>query len=201
MNHHEGGVFAGQPPAPGVTADAEAEAQRMAKALLEATDYVGVLAIELFDTPDGWLINELAPRVHNSGHWTQDGAVTSQFENHVRAIAGLPLGATDARGHSLMVNILGEEPPLEALLAVPGARAHRYRKSAAPGRKLAHVNVCAETAEARDAALEQLGPLLGVHPARSGARCLAECSLRDFGCDCAALEEWRRHSISNVCMP
>lgn len=115
--------------------------------LLEALDYVGVMAVEFFAIADDIHINEVAPRVHNSGHWTIDGAVTSQFENHVRAIAGLPLGAPDLRGPTAMHNLIGGLPPLQDLLAIAGARPHFYGKSARPGRKLGHVNVVAPTPE------------------------------------------------------
>jgi 5-(carboxyamino)imidazole ribonucleotide synthase len=96
---------------------------------------------------DGRLLaNELAPRVHNSGHWTIEGAETSQFENHLRAILGLPLGAVGAPRPSAMVNLIGELPELDALLAVPGAHVHLYGKAAKPGRKLGHVTIVAEDA-------------------------------------------------------
>ncbi len=116
----------------------------IARTIANSTSYVGVLTVELFDTDDGWLVNELAPRVHNSGHWTIEGAETSQFENHVRAVCGLPLGSTSLRGPSAMVNVIGEVPSgFSALLEVPGAAMHLYGKSAAPGRKLGHVTVTA----------------------------------------------------------
>ena len=88
------------------------------------------------------IANEMAPRVHNSGHWTIEGADTSQFENHVRAIAGLPLGSTRARGHSAMINLVGEMPARDALLAEPALHWHDYGKTARPGRKLGHVTIC-----------------------------------------------------------
>ncbi|MBA2779061.1 5-(carboxyamino)imidazole ribonucleotide synthase [Billgrantia kenyensis] len=116
------------------------------RALLDELDYVGVLTLELFQTRDGKLLaNEMAPRVHNSGHWTMDGAVTSQFENHLRAIQGLPLGATAARMPTCMVNVIGQEGDPAAILAISDAHLHRYDKSERPGRKLAHVNLLAST--------------------------------------------------------
>ena len=118
--------------------------------MLDRLRYVGVLAIELFQVGDELVANEMAPRVHNSGHWTIEGAVTSQFENHVRAIAGLPLGGTAARGHSAMINLVGELPARDLLLAQPGLHWHDYGKSARPGRKLGHVTICDLTARARD---------------------------------------------------
>lgn len=114
------------------------------RALLDALDYVGVLALELFQARDGSLLaNEMAPRVHNSGHWTLEGAVISQFENHLRAIQGLPLGDTAARMPTCMVNVIGQEGDPAAILAIPDAHLHRYDKSERPGRKLAHVNILA----------------------------------------------------------
>ncbi|MBV8343244.1 MAG: 5-(carboxyamino)imidazole ribonucleotide synthase, partial [Gammaproteobacteria bacterium] len=92
-----------------------------------------------------------APRVHNSGHWTIEGATTSQFENHLRAILGLPLGATAARGYSAMVNLIGVRPPREELLALPGVHLHDYGKTPRPGHKLGHLTVVEATAAARDA--------------------------------------------------
>jgi 5-(carboxyamino)imidazole ribonucleotide synthase len=155
-SHHAGILRASVAPAPGLTGEAMA-AQTMAAAArcvtraLTALDYVGVLAVELFDVGGRLLVNEMAPRVHNSGHLTIEGAVTSQFENHVRAILGLPLGATGLRGFSCMVNIIGDLPPVSDVLAIPGAHLHLYGKSSRPGRKLGHVTVCADTlADARD---------------------------------------------------
>jgi 5-(carboxyamino)imidazole ribonucleotide synthase len=119
----------------------QAAAERLAAKLLDALDYVGVLAVELFDVGGELLANEFAPRVHNTGHWTIDGAETNQFENHLRAILGLPLGSTAARGGAVMVNLVGSLPPLERLLAVPGAHVHVYGKEPRPGRKLGHVTL------------------------------------------------------------
>jgi 5-(carboxyamino)imidazole ribonucleotide synthase len=92
----------------------------------------------------------MAPRVHNSGHWTIEGAVTSQFENHLRAIAGLPLGSTAARGHSAMLNLIGTMPSQQALLAEPGLHLHDYGKTARPDRKLGHITIVEATAKAAD---------------------------------------------------
>ena len=103
-----------------------------------------MLAVELFDVGGELLANEIAPRVHNSGHWTIEGAVTSQFENHVRAVLGWPLGSTAARGPSAMVNCIGVMPSRDAVLAIPGAHLHDYGKSPRPGRKLGHVTVVAD---------------------------------------------------------
>jgi 5-(carboxyamino)imidazole ribonucleotide synthase len=115
------------------------EAEEICIALLDALDYVGVLAVELFQVAGRLLANEYAPRVHNTGHWTIDGAETSQFENHLRSVLGLPLGPTGARAPCTMVNLIGAVPPLEELLALPGARVHLYGKEPRPGRKVGHV--------------------------------------------------------------
>ncbi len=119
-------------------------AEDYARRLLERLDYVGVLAIEFFQRQERLLANEMAPRVHNSGHWTIEGAVTSQFENHLRAVAGMPLGDTSARGHAAMINLIGEIPRRDALLAVPGLHLHLYGKSPRPGRKLGHLTLVEE---------------------------------------------------------
>ncbi|HYI74286.1 MAG TPA: 5-(carboxyamino)imidazole ribonucleotide synthase [Gaiellaceae bacterium] len=138
-NEHRGGILAVSR-AP-VRDAPQAGAEAIATKLLDALDYVGVLAVELFEVDGLLLANEFAPRVHNTGHWTIDGAVTSQFENHVRAILGWPLGPTEAIGESVMANLVGETPPLERLLGVPGARVHLYGKEPRPGRKLGHVTL------------------------------------------------------------
>jgi 5-(carboxyamino)imidazole ribonucleotide synthase len=126
------------------------QAQRAARKLLEHFKYVGVLTIEFFVSKGKLIANEMAPRVHNSGHWTIEGADTSQFENHVRAIAGLPLGSTRSRGHSAMINLVGEMPTREPLLREPGLHWHDYGKSPRPGRKLGHLTLCETTAKNRD---------------------------------------------------
>ena len=122
------------------------EAEEYATRLLDELGYVGVLALELFDVGGRLLANEFAPRVHNTGHWTIEGAATSQFENHLRAILGLPLGPTDSR-HSVMVNLIGSTPRAEDVLRVPGAHLHLYGKEPRPGRKLGHVTLVEPTAE------------------------------------------------------
>jgi 5-(carboxyamino)imidazole ribonucleotide synthase len=90
------------------------------------------------------VVNEMAPRVHNSGHWTIEGAETSQFEQHLRAVLGLPLGVTAARGHSAMVNLIGALPESAAVLAIPGAHLHMYGKAPRPGRKVGHITIMAD---------------------------------------------------------
>jgi 5-(carboxyamino)imidazole ribonucleotide synthase len=124
--------------------------------LLQAFHYVGVLTLELFVHRGRLLANEMAPRVHNSGHWTIEGAVTSQFENHLRAISGLPLGSTAARGHAAMINLIGELPPAHDLLAEPGLHWHDYGKQPRPGRKLGHCTIIDSTADRCTARVRKL---------------------------------------------
>jgi 5-(carboxyamino)imidazole ribonucleotide synthase len=138
----------------------DARLQRAAETHLrrvaEHFDYAGVLTIEFF-VQDGRLVaNEMAPRVHNSGHWTIEGAVTSQFENHLRAILGLPLGDTRPVGHAAMVNYIGTMPDRDRILAVPGAHHHDYGKAPRAGRKLGHCTVVAPTAAGRDELLKRI---------------------------------------------
>lgn len=121
-------------------------ATELARTLAERLDYVGVFALELF-VKDGELLgNEMAPRVHNSGHWTIEGAHTSQFENHVRAVLGLPLGDTGVRGLSLMFNWIGDMPDPAPVLSAVDGHWHDYGKQARPGRKVGHATVCAPDA-------------------------------------------------------
>jgi 5-(carboxyamino)imidazole ribonucleotide synthase len=128
--------------------------------LLESLNYVGVAALEMFQVGEQLLANEVAPRVHNSGHWTIEGAETSQFENHLRAILGLPLGSVAPRGYGAMVNLIGALPPIEAVLRIPNAHLHLYGKAPRPGRKLGHITLRADTREERDALLQQTLALL-----------------------------------------
>jgi 5-(carboxyamino)imidazole ribonucleotide synthase len=111
---------------------------------------VGILTIEFFVRRGRLIANEMAPRVHNSGHWTIEGAVTSQFENHVRAILGLPLGATRPLGHAAMVNLIGQMPPVRELLSCEELHLHDYAKAPRPGRKLGHCTLIARTPGERD---------------------------------------------------
>jgi 5-(carboxyamino)imidazole ribonucleotide synthase len=143
-NEHQGGILRrSRAPAPSLTEQIQAEATRIASALLNELNYVGVIAIELFDVNGTLLANELAPRVHNSGHWTIEGSVCSQFENHLRAIHGLPLGCTDMvqGGVATMINLISTMPAKEQLLGLSGVHLHDYGKSARPNRKLGHATV------------------------------------------------------------
>lgn len=120
------------------------QAEGLITRILEHFNYVGVLTLELFNCNGRLLANEIAPRVHNSGHWTIEGSTCSQFENHIRAISGRELGATTSTGVSLMLNWLGEIPDHGALLALPGIYLHDYGKQPRPGRKLGHTTICAD---------------------------------------------------------
>lgn len=131
---------------PGLQRAAELHLKRVMKHL----DYAGVLTIEFFVQRGRLVANEMAPRVHNSGHWTIEGAVTSQFENHLRAILGLPLGSTAPVGHAAMINFIGEMPPRDDLLGVPGLHWHDYGKEPRQGRKIGHCTVVAGSAVERD---------------------------------------------------
>ena len=122
-------------------------AEDIARRVIESLEYVGVLAIEFFENQGRLLANEMAPRVHNSGHWTIEGAVTSQFENHLRAVLGLPLGSTRPAGQCAMINLIGDLPEPSEVLGVPDAHLHLYGKVPRPGRKLGHVTVRAASPE------------------------------------------------------
>jgi 5-(carboxyamino)imidazole ribonucleotide synthase len=143
--HHEGILRLSLAPAPALSQELQAHAERYAMRIMKAVSYVGVLAVEFFQHRGRLLANEMAPRVHNSGHWTIEGAVTSQFENHLRAILGLPLGSTTALGHAAMLNLIGTVPPVEKILSIPGAHLHLYGKASLPGRKVGHVTLCNST--------------------------------------------------------
>lgn len=154
-NIHEEGILA-YSRAPYEDPELQSTAERHIRRLMDHLDYAGVLTIEFFVHEGRLLANEMAPRVHNSGHWTIEGAVTSQFENHIRAILDLPLGETGCNGYSAMVNLLGELPSLDKVLAIPGAHFHSYGKSPRPRRKLGHCTIVAAGAADRDAALARL---------------------------------------------
>ncbi|ANP47073.1 5-(carboxyamino)imidazole ribonucleotide synthase [Candidatus Viadribacter manganicus] len=141
-NEHSGGILSRTTLPAQVSEPTIVEAQKAARNVLEAFDYVGALTIEFFVMPDGSLIaNEMAPRVHNSGHWTIEGALTSQFEQHIRAIAGWPLGPTTRTANIEMLNLIGEDANAWPQLAAdPTARLHLYgKRDARAGRKMGHV--------------------------------------------------------------
>lgn len=156
-NRHEGGILRlSQSPAQSVSESIQRDAEAVMIALLERLDYVGVLALELFQRGDDLLANEMAPRVHNSGHWTIEGAEVSQFENHIRAISGLPVTGAEARGYCAMWNILGQPPPLPDLLRLPSTHVHLYDKPPRPGRKIGHVTVVTHCEQMLRSTVEQL---------------------------------------------
>ena len=144
-NHHSEGILRfSLAPAPNVAPEIQRKAEEYATRVMENLGYVGVLAIEFFETPSGLIANEMAPRVHNTGHWTIEGADTSQFENHLRAITGLPLGSTDMGGAAGMVNVIGIEPDVARLRELQDVHVHMYGKTPAPRRKLGHITVTAD---------------------------------------------------------
>ncbi len=134
----------------------QALAENYAQRLLKELGYAGVLALELFQVGDKLLANEFAPRVHNSGHWTIEGAETSQFQNHLRAILGWPLGSTAATGYSAMVNFMGTLPAPTQILAEPQVHLHAYGKAARPGRKLGHATLHTNNEQALQTGLSKL---------------------------------------------
>lgn len=159
-NWHVDGVLSASL-APARVSDALAEAAiGHARALAERTDYVGVFALELFCKDERLLANEMAPRVHNSGHWTIEGAETSQFQNHLRAVLGLPLGATRMLGHACMLNWIGQMPDAAAVLAEAGGHWHDYGKLPRAGRKVGHATLRADSPAELAAALERVGQAL-----------------------------------------
>ncbi len=165
QNWHTNGVLAMSQAPAGDIAVLQPRAAHLARALAERLDYVGVFALELFVTTAGQLLgNEMAPRVHNSGHWTIEGAHTSQFENHVRAVCGLPLGDTGARGVSVMFNWVGELPAMAPVLQAVDAHWHDYGKQARPGRKTGHATVCAPDAATLAERIAALAHALGREP-------------------------------------
>lgn len=160
-NWHVDGVLSASLAPAAVTASQQETAMAYARRVAERLDYVGVFALELFCRGDELLANEMAPRVHNSGHWTGDGAETSQFENHLRAVLGLPLGATRVLGHACMLNWLGAMPDAKAVLVEPAGHWHDYGKQPREGRKVGHANLRDDSASALADALERVGNALG----------------------------------------
>lgn len=160
-NWHVDGVLSASL-APARVSDALAsQAIAHARTLAEALDYVGVFALELFCVEGALLANELAPRVHNSGHWTIEGAETSQFQNHLRAVLGLPLGDTRAIGHACMLNWVGAMPEALPVLSSPGGHWHDYGKAPRAGRKVGHATLREDSTAALAAALVRIGEALG----------------------------------------
>lgn len=160
QNTHDEGILSRTvAPAPDISERAQRAAEGYAHRIQTALDYVGVLAVELFEVDGRLMANEMAPRVHNSGHWSIEGAETSQFENHIRAVAGQPLGSTTLRGRSTMLNLIGTTPEPADILKVEASHLHLYSKAPRPGRKIGHVTVRSdhiEKLETSVAAIEEL---------------------------------------------
>lgn len=147
--------------APHRSAALQKSAERHLRRLLTHFNYAGILTIEFFVQNGRLIANEMAPRVHNSGHWTIEGAATSQFENHLRAILGLPLGDTRTIGHCAMVNFIGSMPPREKILSLPGVHYHDYGKEPRAGRKVGHCTVVAASAAERDRLVQRVKRVMG----------------------------------------
>ncbi len=162
-NVHSGGILRRSIPLAEKTASCWAPLARAAmERLMIELGHVGVLCLEFFVTEDGIVANEMAPRVHNSGHWTIDGGGVSQFENHVRAVAGLPLGDPNPCRAVAMVNLIGEIPDPAKVLSLPFVRLHDYAKEARAGRKVGHLNLVPAQGSSMRACLEAVAPLVGV---------------------------------------
>lgn len=159
--HHEGILRYSLYPAPALTSDKQAQAEQYVRQLADSLDYVGTLTLELFDTANGLVANEVAPRVHNSGHWSIEGATTSQFRNHMLAISGKTLGQPNAKHNSVaMLNVIGDEQPALLADSLSNAHRHSYGKEARPQRKLGHITVTADSNAERDAIIDQLHAVL-----------------------------------------
>jgi 5-(carboxyamino)imidazole ribonucleotide synthase len=151
-NTHRGGILR-YSVAPYSNILLERSARAHLQRILKALNYVGILTVEFFVVNGRLVANEMAPRVHNSGHWTIEGCVTSQFENHLRAICDLPLGSTRALGHAAMINFLGKMPDRDTLLGIDGLSYHDYGKEPRPGRKVGHCTILKKAAKDRNLAL------------------------------------------------
>jgi len=154
--HHQGQLHLTVAPAPQITDALQTQAETAFTKLANALNYVGVLAVEFFQIGEQLLVNEIAPRVHNSGHWTMQGADTCQFENHMRAVCNLPIGNTDTYASSAMVNIIGVGSFSRDMLGIPCCHLHWYGKESRPKRKLGHFNLNAENYSQLAARLESL---------------------------------------------
>ena len=164
--HHEGILRLSLAPAQVHATDLNLQASAQVGRILQALDYVGILAVEFFEKEGKLIANEMAPRVHNSGHWTIEGAETSQFENHIRAVAGLPLGDPKPRGFSAMINIIGSMPDAAKVLQIPGAHLHDYGKEPRAGRKLGHLTIRANSLEELNRTLQENLNLLPLETAK-----------------------------------
>ena len=159
--HHNGILRLTIAPAQNINPEVQKTAEHYMQTLLDEMEHVGVLTIELFETENGLVVNEMAPRVHNSGHWSIEGANTSQFENHVRAITGMPLGdTTPIHAFSAMVNIIGKNGPTEIALNMPNAHLHLYDKAKRADRKLGHITITADSQTQLATSIEKLKDFL-----------------------------------------
>lgn len=161
-NHHRDGILRLSLVTGNVPPELQQQAEDYITRLMTALDYVGVLTVEFFEKDGRLLANEMAPRVHNSGHWTIEGAVTSQFENHIRAVTEAPLGNTSPLGACAMVNLVGQVPDVEFILKIVGAHLHLYDKAARPGRKIGHVTFVEKDLESLQKKLDMLKEIADV---------------------------------------
>jgi len=159
--HHDGILRFTIAPAQNIDPTVQKTAEHYMQTLLDEMDHIGVLTIELFETENGLVANEMAPRVHNSGHWSIDGANTSQFENHVRAITGMPLGdTTPTHSYCAMINIISKIGPTNTVLNMPNAHLHLYDKEERANRKLGHINITANSQAELDESIKKLKDFL-----------------------------------------
>lgn len=164
-NHHARGILQlSIAPAPGDIRHLQQLAEMHARAVLDRLSYVGVICIEFFQQGSTLIASEMACRVHNSGHWTIEGAHASQFENHVRAVLGMPLGSTEPRAPSVMLNLIGQLPDTRSILRIPGAHLHLYRKEPRPWRKLGHITISDIDHARRDSSLEAVRAIIDARP-------------------------------------
>lgn len=155
--HRQGILYRSQPID---NAELQVQAERMVQSMLIELDYVGTMAFEFFVKDNQLMANEIAPRVHNSGHWSIEGSACSQFENHVRAVTGLPLGCCELRGEVVMYNVIGRRPDVHQLLAIPAVHWHDYGKAERKGRKIAHITVTAQNEQQLAERCQQVEALL-----------------------------------------
>jgi len=160
-SHHNGILRLTIAPAQNISPKLQQKAESYMRSLLDEMNHVGVLTIELFETDSNLVVNEMAPRVHNSGHWTIEGARTSQFENHIRAITETPLGETSCtHKYSAMINIIGEQGPIDKALTLNNAHLHLYNKTERKGRKLGHITITSSTLDDLNTSLEALSEFM-----------------------------------------
>lgn len=155
-NHHREGILRLSLVTGQVSSQLQKQAEEYCAVIMSALNYVGVLVIEFFEKDGHLLANEMAPRVHNSGHWTIEGAVTSQFENHIRAVSDAPLGSTSPLGVCAMINLVGNLPDVKSILKIDGAHLHLYDKTPRPNRKLGHITFVEKDVETLQKKLDMI---------------------------------------------